>query len=175
LATLFEINKSSLKPECIACIEAKQSEKPFRQTTNRQTKPGKMTHMDLWGKYKIASINRSYYYLLMVDNTSQHTTLSFLKLKDQAVQQVKGSLAYLTTRNRAPQAIRINYRTEFTNTDLKSWCAYKGINIQMTTLYSPSQNRVNSFGKLLSNTQHTSETAHTQVQLIKPHTRYGRA
>jgi Integrase core domain/GAG-pre-integrase domain len=138
----FEVNESSPKPECITCIEAKQSEKPFSQMPNRETTAGEMTHMDLWGKYEIASINGSYYYLLMVDDTSQYTTVTFLKSKDQAVQCIKEYLTHLTVRNKMPQAIRTDCGTEFTNADLKSWCACKGIDIQMTAPYSPSQNGV---------------------------------
>jgi hypothetical protein len=51
-------------------------------------------------------------------------------------------LAYITARNRALQAIQIDHGTEFTNTDLRSWCAERGIKVQMTAPYSPSQNRV---------------------------------
>jgi GAG-pre-integrase domain len=86
LAEGFTVDKMSLKPNCIACIKAKQSERPFGQSSKRKTKPGEMTHMDLWGKYDIASINGSLYYLLMIDNASQYMSISFLKSKDQAAQ-----------------------------------------------------------------------------------------
>jgi hypothetical protein len=138
----FTINKASPKPDCIACIQAKHSEKPFGQHTTRETHPGELTHIDLWGKYEIASINGAYYYLLMIDDTSRHTTVVFLKSKDQAAQRVKEYLTYITTRNKLPTAIRIDRGTEFANADLKSWCGHHGIEIQMTAPYFPFQNGV---------------------------------
>jgi Integrase core domain len=136
------MDETSLKPDCIACIEVKQSERPFRQSSKRKMKPGEMTHMDLWGKYDIASINGSLYYLLMIDDASQYMSISFLKSKDQAAQRIKAYLAYITARNKTLQAIRIDHSTEFTNADLRSWCTERGIKVQMTAPYSPSQNRV---------------------------------
>jgi len=72
------------KPDCAACTEAKQSEKPFSVSTRRTTRPGELTHIDVWGKYDVASINRHQYFVLMVDDTTHHITVEFLKTKDQA-------------------------------------------------------------------------------------------
>jgi Integrase core domain/GAG-pre-integrase domain len=142
LAEGFTVNHASPKPDCIACIEAKQSEKPFGRSMTRETHPGKLTHMDLWGKYEVVSINGAHYYLLMVDNASRHTMVMFLKSKDQAAQRVKDYLTHIIVRNKVPNAIRIDRGTKFANADLKSWCACHGIDIQMTAPYSPSQNGV---------------------------------
>ena len=47
------------KPDCIACTKAKQTVEPFNKTSsNRRTKPSELTHIDIWGKYHIESINR---------------------------------------------------------------------------------------------------------------------
>jgi hypothetical protein len=93
----FVVNEASPKSDCIACIQAKHSEKPFGLHTTRTTRPGELTHMDLWGKYEIASINGAYYYLLMIDDASRHATVVFLKSKDQATQRVKDYLTHVTT------------------------------------------------------------------------------
>jgi len=55
-------------PDCIACTEAKQSVIPFNKTGECETDPGELTHIDVWGKYEVTSINGFQYYLLMVDN-----------------------------------------------------------------------------------------------------------
>jgi GAG-pre-integrase domain len=80
----FIMNKTSLKPDCIASIQVKQSEKAFGQSSQQKTKPGEMTHMDLWGKYEITSINWSLYYLLMIDDMLHYTMISLRTSKDQA-------------------------------------------------------------------------------------------
>ena len=79
----LQIDKNSPKPDCIACIEAKLSKAPYSPVSGRPMKPGKLMHMDLWGKYDITSINGNQYYLLMVDDATQYITVKFLKTKDQ--------------------------------------------------------------------------------------------
>jgi len=66
----LQINSSSPKPDCIACTEAKLSQLPYGSVAPRITKPGELTHMDLWGKYPIQSINGNTYSLVMVDDAS---------------------------------------------------------------------------------------------------------
>ncbi|KAF9460598.1 hypothetical protein BDZ94DRAFT_1141706, partial [Collybia nuda] len=64
----FSVDTRTEKPDCIACTEAKQTVEPFGKATNRKTEPGELTHMDLWGKYSIASINGNQYYIVFVDD-----------------------------------------------------------------------------------------------------------
>ena len=52
----------------MACTEAKQTEEPFNKTTNRVMKPSELTHIDVWGKYRVASINGNQYYTIFVDD-----------------------------------------------------------------------------------------------------------
>ena len=130
------------KPDCIACTESKQSVEPFGPKTNWKTEPGDLTHIDLWGKYDIASINRNHYYVLFVNDSERFNTTEFLKGKNEAVQKVKEYLAYLIAHDIKPKAIRIDRGKEFVNNDLIAWCKERGIEIQMMAPYSPSQNGV---------------------------------
>jgi len=82
LVSGFFINHSSPMSDCMACTEAKQSVIPFNKKGDRETVPGELTHVDIWGKYEIALINGSCYYLLLVDNASRYVTVEFLKSKD---------------------------------------------------------------------------------------------
>ena len=43
----FKVDQRSLKPDCIPCIEAKQSETPYGETSNRKTKVGQLMHTNL--------------------------------------------------------------------------------------------------------------------------------
>src|SRR5258707_6418294 len=52
----FEVDTSSPKPDCVACTEAKLTVTPYSPSSKRNTKPGELTHVDLWGKYDKASI-----------------------------------------------------------------------------------------------------------------------
>ena len=69
------IDMNSPKPDCEACIQAKQTIEPFNQISNHKTEPRDLTHIDLWGKYQLSStINIIYYLLMMLDITSQYSS-----------------------------------------------------------------------------------------------------
>ena len=133
---------NSPKLDCVACMEAKLSESPYGPMLGCPTKPGKLTHMGLWGKYDVASINGNQYYLLMVDDAACYITVKFLKTKDQAAQKVMDYMTYLKVQGKTPCAIHANRGTEFVNETLRGWCNSQGIELQVTVPYSPLQNRV---------------------------------
>ena len=72
------VNENLLTPAYISYIEAKQSKKLFNKIKNKNTpiKKGKLTHINLWGKYEVASINVNQYYILFV--TMPHDMLPFI-------------------------------------------------------------------------------------------------
>ena len=132
----------SPQPDCKACTEAKQSERPFGISKCRNTKPGELTHIDVWGKYDIASINGHQYFVLMIDDVTRHIMVKFLKTKDQAAQKVKDYLTYLKTHKKPPRSIWTDRGWEFLNENLKGWCQSQGIELQTMVPYSPSQNGI---------------------------------
>jgi hypothetical protein len=106
------------------------------------TKPGELTHIDLWGKYQIQSIHGNQYYILFVDDAARYVTVFFLKKKEDAGQHVKSYLTNLKTHDKNPNAIRVDRGSEFLNQTLYSWLKEQGIDIQTTAPYSPSQNGI---------------------------------
>jgi Integrase core domain/GAG-pre-integrase domain len=138
----FKSDLKSPKLDCIPCAAAKMSHKPFLATAMRTTKLGQLTHIDLWGKYPINSIQGHQYYILFVDNYSRHVKVEFLKAKNEAQQHVQEYLAYHIARNNTLLAICVDRGTEFINETTKAWCTQRGIEIQMTAPYSPSQNGI---------------------------------
>ena len=138
----LNINLTSDRPDCIACTEAKMSKSPYGPSSKQFTRPGELTHVDLWGKYHIASINGSCYYLLMVDDATHHVTVEFLKTKDQMNQHIKNYMASLKARDKTPCTIRMDRGTEFDNANLHTWCDSQEVKFQETTPYSLSQNGV---------------------------------
>ena len=136
------MNTRTPKPDCVACTEAKLTEEPYNKKVERQTKPGELTHMDLWGKYDVMSINGHQYYALFVNDASRYITLHFLKRKDEATQAVKNYLTHLSTHGRTPRAMRTDRGKEYVNEPLQTWCRERGIDTQLTAPYSPSQNGI---------------------------------
>jgi hypothetical protein len=70
----LNIDEHTPKPNCVACTEAKLHAKPFPKETRRTTEPGELTHIDLWGKYAVKSINSNEYYLLFVDDAKRYNS-----------------------------------------------------------------------------------------------------
>ena len=121
LVDRFKVDTSLPKPDCIACTKVKLFEAPYGPASDKQMKIGQLTHTDLWGKYPVKSINGNQYYLLLVDDTTQHITIQFLKSKSQAMQKIKDYMMYLKVKGKFPQAIRMDQGTEFVNESLHSW------------------------------------------------------
>ena len=136
------IDENSPQPDCVTCIEAKMTVEPYKSLDKRYLTPGELTHIDVWGKYDVQSINGHQYYLLFVDDATRFITVNFLKKKDEASSRVKQYLTHLKTQGKHPRAIRTDRGTEFVNEPLKSWCREQGYDIQLTAPYSPSQNGI---------------------------------
>lgn len=136
------VDPNTPTPDCVACTEAKQHIEPFDKSQRKELEPGNLTHVDLWGKYDVASIHANLYYIVLIDDASRFITVDFLKTKDQASQKVKNYLTYLRTQGRNPKAMRTDRGKEFINDQLSPWCRERGIEVQTTAPYSPSQNGV---------------------------------
>ena len=92
----FIVDKDSPKPNCIACTEAKQHIKPFPKSSIRKTKAGELTHIDLWGKYSIRSINGHQYYLLLVDDAKRFASNECLGVfRDNGSEWNRGWFLYI--------------------------------------------------------------------------------
>jgi len=142
LVTGFNVDHDTLFTDCAACTEAKQLVIPFNKGMEHESEPGELTHVNVWGKYSVSSINSFQYYLLMVDDASHYVTVEFLKSKDQAVQKLKNYFTHLKVQGETPKAMCINRRHEFVNDLLLDWLYLKGMEVHMTAPYSPSQNGV---------------------------------
>jgi len=101
----FNVDMQTEKPDCIACTEVKQTIKAFGKATENKTESGELTHIDLWGKYSVKSINRNNYYILFINDSEKFSTMEFLKQKSEASQKVKEYLTYLKTQDKRPKAI----------------------------------------------------------------------
>ena len=141
LVTGLNVDTESPKYDCKACTQAKQHVTPFvKASMEILTKPGELTHTDLWGKYPVQSIHSNQYFHLFLDDSTRRPTLTFLKHKDEAKQAIKDYVAYLKARGMQPNAFRCDQGAEFLNDNLTRWLKEQGIELQITAPYSQSQN-----------------------------------
>ena len=139
----LQIDVTSPKPDCQACTESKQFVKPFpRKAKHRSDKNGQLTHIDLSGKFPVTSIDGSQYFINFVDDKSRMVTVEGLKHKHEATQKVKNYITYLQTHGMTPQTVRFDEGGEFISKELSSWFQQRGMTVQETAPYSPSQNGV---------------------------------
>jgi transposase InsO family protein len=138
----FTVDTRTPTPDCVACTEAKQTEEPHNKRAEQQTAPGELTHIDLWGKYDVASVNGHQYFILFVDDATRHITTNFLRKKDEATQAVKDYLTHLTAHRKPPRATCTDLGREFVNESLRTWCCERGIENQTTAPYSPASNGI---------------------------------
>ena len=138
----FEVSKESAPSDCVTCVEAKMTIDSYKTAPKCHRKSGELTHIDLWGKYEVASINGHQYYIVFIDDATRFTTINFLKKKDEASIRVKNYMTHLKSCGRIPLAMRIDQGMEFLNDPLVDWCHEHGIDLEPTAPYSPSQNGV---------------------------------
>ena len=137
----FAVDIPTTKSPCIACSEGKQSESIFGAVPNRKTTAGEITHMGLWGKYEVTSVNGHQYYILFIDEWTRYITVEFLESKSQVTEKVKKYALYLKTHDKKLRAIRVSGENDIITSELRAWCAGRGICMQMTARNSPLQNR----------------------------------
>nr|GFB56177.1 retrovirus-related Pol polyprotein from transposon TNT 1-94 [Tanacetum cinerariifolium] len=102
-----------------------------------------LLHMDLCGPIRIASINRKWYVLVIVDDYSRYTWVHFLRSKDEAPEVIKTFLKRITVLLQSPIIIiRTDNGTEFKNQVLKEYFDTVGISHQMSSVRTPQQNGV---------------------------------
>ena len=141
----LKIDESTFPSEsCEACIQAKQAHKPFPQEAkNRSELPGERIMSDVWGPAQTESIGRWKYYISFTDDGVRLTAVLFLKKKGQAFDRIKEYVAVIERKfGKPPKFMRFDNGKELVNEKLRNWAAEKGITIETSAPYSPSQNGV---------------------------------
>ena len=135
---------SELHSTCEACVQAKQTTRPYpKEAKTRSTIPGERTMGDVWGPARTASITGSKYYLAFTDDATRHCTVYFLKTKDEAARKIQEYVAAIENKfDRKSKKIRFDNGKELVNKEIKKWAGEKGITIETTAPYAHSQNGV---------------------------------
>ena len=145
LVSGLTINQSFIPSKmCKACIQAKQSHKPFPQEAkNRSKVPGERVLTDVWGPARVESIGGWKYYISFNDNSIRYRATLFTKTKGDAPQRIKEHTAKVKQHFRKGLTyLRVNNSKELVNADVKRFCAEEGITIETTAPYSPFQNGI---------------------------------
>ena len=99
--------------------------------------------MNLFGPVNVMSMSKKRYALVIVDDYSKYTWVSFLHSKDETPQMVIDHLKLTELDSKFPvRAIRSDNGTEFKNQLLNDFCSDKGISRQYSAPRTPQQNGV---------------------------------
>lgn len=135
---------SKVSEQCEACVRAKHARSPFPNvSTTRAEKKGDLAHTDLWGPAPGASLGKSSYYISFTDDFTRRSVVMFLKKKSEAKLRIQEYTETVETQlGTRVKAFRSDKGGEYISGDLKEWAASKGIELQNTAPYSPSQNGI---------------------------------
>jgi hypothetical protein len=121
------------------CIEAKQSIKPYPSHSAHTTQHvGKLTHLDVWGKFLVQSIDKNQYFIELIDDHTRYITVEGLNPKHDTTHKVKDYILSLKVHRKIPHMIHCDEGGKFLSRDLADWLKQEGVTLQMTTAYSPS-------------------------------------
>ncbi|CAI7787833.1 unnamed protein product [Closterium sp. NIES-54] len=70
-------------PPCLPCVEGRQRAAPHSSSFPPTTAPLQTLHMDVWGPARVSGQGRERYFLLVVDEYTQYTTIFHLRSKGQ--------------------------------------------------------------------------------------------
>ena len=141
----LDIDETSIPPRsCEACIQAKLAHKPFpSEAQHRAELPGERTMSDVWGPIGVRSIGGFYYYITFMDDAKRYNGVLFLRDKKEAADRIEEHAEKVKRRFGVyPKYLRFDNGKELVNARIKEWAAKRGIEIEVTAPYSPSQNGV---------------------------------
>ncbi|MCO5607010.1 hypothetical protein L7F22_061201 [Adiantum nelumboides] len=129
---------------CEPCQLGKQHRVAFpKQASTRASAPLALVHTDLCGPMSTSSLSGLCYMLVLVDDFSRYTWVSFMKLKSEAFGSIRDWKAMVEKeKDLKVKSIRSDRGGEFLSENFTRWCKSEGIRRQLTTPYTPSQNGV---------------------------------
>ena len=114
MVTGFDVADSSTSSECGTCIAAKMARTGFPDLNeSRASYAGEKTLSDLWGPYKVQSLQGCSYFISFTDDYSRRITVKFLKLKSETEREVKNYITTINTQlGKTPKAFKVDHATD---------------------------------------------------------------
>ncbi|CAI7924937.1 unnamed protein product, partial [Closterium sp. NIES-54] len=139
----------SLAPPCLPCVEGRQRAAPHSSSFPPTSAPLQTLHMNVWGPARVNGQGRERYFLLVVDDYTQYTTVFPLRSKGEVVDVLIPWIraVRLQLRERFCQDLPVlrlhsDRGGEFSSDLLRDFCRREGI-LQLFTLPdSPQQNGI---------------------------------
>ncbi|CAI7795899.1 unnamed protein product [Closterium sp. NIES-53] len=136
-------------PPCLPCVEGRQRAAPHSSSFPPTTAPLQTLHMDVWGPACVSGQGRERYFLLVVDDYTQYTTVFPLRSKGQVVDvlipwicAVRLQLCERFHQDLPVLRLHSDRGGEFSSNLLQDFCRGEGILQSFTLQDSPKQNGI---------------------------------
>ena len=128
---------------CEDCVFGKQTRKPFHPSNRQSENPLDLVHTDLCGPMQTKSAGGARYVVTFIDDYSRCGTVQLLSTKEQAKQALEAYVSCVENQvGRKVKKIQSDRGGEYWNSEVKEFCARKGIIHQKTNPYSSPENGV---------------------------------
>ncbi|CAN1318227.1 Retrovirus-related Pol polyprotein from transposon TNT 1-94 [Linum perenne] len=129
---------------CRACSLGKQMKTSFKsKSCSSSSLPLPLIHLDLYGPSNVMSICGKYYTLVVVDDYSHFTWVSFLTHKHEALYSLISLLSFEESQlSLQTKIIQSDHGGEFDSTEFHNFCSSLGIKHEFSAPRTPQQNGV---------------------------------
>ena len=131
-------------PFCEACVQGKQTQKPFRGVSDVQTTETlQLIHSDVCGPMSVDSLENSRYFVTFTDDFSRFCHVYFLKRKSEVLTKFKEFHAEVTNLlGKRMKVLRTDNGGEYVSAEFEQYLKEHGIIHEVTTPYTPQQNGI---------------------------------
>ncbi|KAL4580545.1 hypothetical protein LXL04_016743 [Taraxacum kok-saghyz] len=130
-------------PPCDVCHKAKQTRESFPLSQHNAKHLGDLIHLDVWGPYRVTSIEGFKYFLTVVDDFTRATWIYLLKSKEEVYDNFVNFSNILKNQFGCNiKIVRSDNGTEFLNKKMDLFCNDNGIIHQTSCVNTPQQNGV---------------------------------
>lgn len=128
---------------CEVCISGKQTKLPHSKPWTRATRPLQLVHSDVCGPMGQESHDKKKYLVAFIDDYTHFTMAYTLSEKSEVFKCFKQFHAMAEAHfNTKLSRLRCDNGREYPSTEMKNYCASKGIQYEFTIRYTPQQNGV---------------------------------
>lgn len=122
-------------PPCEICHKAKQTRESFPLSKTHTSTLGDLLHLDVWGPYRVSTVDGFKYFLTVVDDFTRATWVYLLKSKDEVFGLVFSLSKILQDQFSVKiKTIITDNGTEFINNRIKNFVLVKGLCIKPLVL-----------------------------------------